>query len=369
MAGTRTATAPESDRADFWLRHWSEPDDELGRRFMALTPVDVDDLLASEGLEAPGAGEDLKSLENQVFAFPEAEGPGFVLKLYRPGRWSPAALEDEIRVVSALAAAGLPVALPRRLREGARLGRWRGVAYTVLDRAPIPTADWRQRPQMQRDEALALGSLVARLHQVSSGLEAPHRPTLLPHAYAVGSRDALLRTGLLQRAQGRRLCELVDAMVARAEAAFAGVEIHPIHGDLHASNILWVKDNPIIIDFDDMLRGPPVQDLFLLAAGIDVVEGGAAPAPLEPGLGPFLSRRAENVATLVEGYRRVRALSDKQLALIPLLDAIRRVWMMAWLAHRRGDPCFAEEVSELANPAHWDAWLDATASRLDPPAG
>src|SRR5204862_69896 len=79
-------------------------------------------------------------------------------------------------------------------------------------------------------------------------------------------------------------------------APLAAARVQRIHGDLHWGNILWATDGPILIDFDDCLVGPPVQDLWLLARG-DSEE----------------ARRARE--DLLEGYELFREFDRSTLAL------------------------------------------------------
>jgi hypothetical protein len=51
-----------------------------------------------------------------------------------------------------------------------------------------------------------------------------------------------------------------------AAKVLATARVQRIHGDLHWGNILWTPD-PLLVDFDDCLVGPPVQDIWLLARG------------------------------------------------------------------------------------------------------
>jgi Ser/Thr protein kinase RdoA (MazF antagonist) len=42
-----------------------------------------------------------------------------------------------------------------------------------------------------------------------------------------------------------------------------------LHGDCHSGNILWARNDPYFIDFDDMLYAPPVQDIWMLTGADD----------------------------------------------------------------------------------------------------
>ena len=68
----------------------------------------------------------------------------------------------------------------------------------------------------------------------------------------------------------------VDDIAAQTadDAAFAATPFTPIrlHGDCHPGNILWRDEDPAghgphIVDLDDAVTGPAVQDLWMLLSG------------------------------------------------------------------------------------------------------
>ena len=73
----------------------------------------------------------------------------------------------------------------------------------------------------------------------------------------------------------------------------AGVEVHRIHGDCHLGNLLLRDDVFWVLDFDDMVVGPAVQDLWLALPGRDdlalthdgVLDVKVANVGLEQGIG------------------------------------------------------------------------------------
>ena len=50
---------------------------------------------------------------------------------------------------------------------------------------------------------------------------------------------------------------------------FADVDLIRIHGDCHRGNLLWTPHGPTFLDFDDMLNGPAVQDLWMMLPSYD----------------------------------------------------------------------------------------------------
>ena len=113
-----------------------------------------------------------------------------------------------------------------------------------------------------------------------------------------------------------------------------------LHGDLHWGNVLWGADGPILVDFDDCLVGPPVQDLWLLARG-DSEE----------------VRKARE--QLIEGYELFREFDRSTLALCEPLRALRIIHMSGWIAKRWDDPSFQSAFPAFRTDNYWMAEYEA----------
>src|SRR5688572_16116648 len=105
------------------------PTDDL-MPFAALSPDVVLDAAASLGLDGGGHLFALNSYENRVYQLGRGEG-AFVLKFYRPGRWSDAQIAEEHTFTAELAAAELPVAAPRE-SDGRTLFRFGGFRWSAF---------------------------------------------------------------------------------------------------------------------------------------------------------------------------------------------------------------------------------------------
>ncbi len=90
----------------------------------------------------------------------------------------------------------------------------------------------------------------------------------------------------------------------------------------------------VVLDFDDMTVGPAIQDLALLHYGAN----GAGPGTTD-------SRRALR-ERFAAGYRELRPLSDRAIALAEPLLALRMPFWDAWAASNAYDPRFAAEIGE-----------------------
>jgi Ser/Thr protein kinase RdoA (MazF antagonist) len=96
-----------------------------------------------------------------------------------------------------------------------------------------------------------------------------------------------------------------------------------IHADLHPANLLVRRGDVRAIDFDNCEFGYYVYDL---AVFLD-----------HPGQTQWPDQARKRAAVL-EGYRRVRPLSEHQEAYLPLFEATRRLQGVPWLARMTTHP-------------------------------
>src|SRR5918993_696791 len=90
--------------------------------FANLSPDLIADAVEAGGFDGDGRILALGSYENRVFQVGIEDGEPVVVKFYRPGRWTDAAIAEEHDFARALAAAEIPVVAPLELRPGGDLG-------------------------------------------------------------------------------------------------------------------------------------------------------------------------------------------------------------------------------------------------------
>jgi Ser/Thr protein kinase RdoA (MazF antagonist) len=94
------------------------------------------------------------------------------------------------------------------------------------------------------------------------------------------------------------------------------------------------EDTLHVLDFDDHVVGPAVQDFWLLLQGRD-------------------DYTRQLMASLMEGYEQFRPFDHKTLNLIEPLRALRRIHYTAWLARRWHDPVFPLTWPHFGTDAYW----------------
>lgn len=302
----------------------------LDDSFFRLSPDRVLQAVEAAGLEPTGHCTALNALENRVYDLRVEGGGHFVAKFYRPARWSREAILDEHRMLFALRDAEIPVCAPLVLPDGETLHEVEGIFYAVW-----PRTGGRAPDEFSDSEVAVLGRLLARIHNVGAAIEMPHRPVFTPEAFPLAALAVLEEDAFLPPSCARLYRECVEEVVRAYETRSDGIPLVPIHGDCHAGNLLRGGDGWFFLDFDDMVVGPVVQDVWMLLPGRDAIA-------------------ARQRAELVSAYREFRDFDDRSLALVEPLRAFRFVWYAGWIARRWHDPAFPDAFPHFGSEQYWE---------------
>jgi Ser/Thr protein kinase RdoA (MazF antagonist) len=298
--------------------------------FLSLTPEKVLTAVEAGGLECNSVCYPLNSFENRVYEVELADRSRVVAKFYRPGRWSEEQILEEHQFLAELASEEIPVCPVRPFPGGGTLRRVDNIFYSLSDRRGGRAPD-------ELDEAAArrLGMLVGRMHNVGAAHDAAHRLRLDAETYVRQNVDWLEEHGVVPPHLRERYADAALAIAALADRRLAGVPVHRLHGDLHLGNILFRDGLLHVLDFDDMVVGPAVQDLWLALPGRD----------------PYTLGLRER---FLEGYIQFRDFDRATLALIEPLRALRIIHYAAWLARRWHDPAFPAAWPHFGTPDYWE---------------
>lgn len=286
------------------------------------------------------------SYVNRVYGFTSEDGGAYVVKFYRPGRWSAEAIRQEHAFLCECAAQEIPVVPPLADQDGETLFTLEIESETRIDDfrfAVFPKKGGRSFDAESDSDWLRLGALAGRLHAVGALARAEARPRL-------DSRLALQSLGLVEplihpefRADFSSICR---EAIARCASHVDSLPLLRIHGDLHRGNILDRQDEGLILlDFDDMVTGPAVQDLWLLL----------------PGRAPECRRE---LSLLLEGYSEFSALPGGSLAAIEALRLFRILHFLAWRSIQREDDWFKREFPDWGGRAFWLAELEDVGDQI-----
>jgi Ser/Thr protein kinase RdoA (MazF antagonist) len=308
----------------------SNPEGAPTDLFLSLTPHKVIEAVEAAGVLCNRVCYPLSSFENRVYEVEREDRSRVVAKFYRPGRWTEAQILEEHRFLADLAEAEIPVCGTQPFPEGGTLRRIDHIAYCLFERAG------GRAPDELTDELSArLGRLVARIHNVGAAGVAEHRIRLTADAYARVDLAWLEARKVIPARLEKAYLTAAHALADVAEARLAGVEVHRIHGDLHAQNLLLRDGLLRALDFDDMMVGPAVQDVWLIFPGRDQD-----------------SRRMRNA--FLDAYEELREFDHTTLRLVEPLRGLRFIHYAAWLAKRWHDPIFPRTFVHFGTEAYWE---------------
>ncbi len=234
---------------------------EPGATFFALTPDRVLDAVEVGGFRCTGRCLPLRAFENRVYEVELEDERRLVVKFYRPGRWSRETILDEHAFLSDLTAAEVPAVAPIDIGTGTTLSEIEGIYYAVF-----PKVRGRSLDELDAENRRRIGRTIGRMHAVGASRDAPHRPRVDVKRYISEPLEVLLAGSFIPEGLASRYRDVAVRIGEVAAKVLATARVQRIHGDLHWGNILWTPD-PLLVDFDDCLVGPPVQDIWLLARG------------------------------------------------------------------------------------------------------
>jgi Ser/Thr protein kinase RdoA (MazF antagonist) len=287
------------------------------------------------GLRLDGTMATYSSYVNRVYGVKTEEGEYFVAKFYRPQRWSTAAILEEHRFIADCVEAEVPVVAPLPELDGSTLPRLEFEDEAGLNSwsfALFPKRGGRAFDAEREGDWRRLGAIAGRIHAAGRKRPCPER-LLLDRGLAGRWLEEL--EPLLHPDLRWEFSELVTSTLERIGPWIDGLSTQRIHGDLHRGNIL---DRPgeglLVIDFDDCMTGPPVQDLWLLLPG----------------------RRGETeseLRLLLEGYGEFATLEEGSLAAIESLRFLRMLHFLSWRSRQRLDSWFSQEFPEWGGRGFW----------------
>lgn len=310
--------------------------DNKNTPYSGLDPHVILNAIEAIGYACSGGLLALNSYENRVYQVGIEESHPIIAKFYRPHRWEDAAILEEHQFALELAELEIPVIAPYALASGETLHHYKEFRFALFPRKGGRTLELDNLEQLEW-----MGRFIGRFHAVGASHSFRHRTSLNVQTHGHDSYRFLIENHCIPDELRERYCQTVEAMLCQIERSFqqAGqLNLIRLHGDCHASNVLWDDRGPHIVDLDDCLRGPAVQDIWMLLSGNE--------AQIELQLNVIL-----------RGYLEFHDFNYRELHLIEALRALRMLRYSAWLAKRWEDPAFPLNFPWFNTLHYWQEQL------------
>jgi len=312
--------------------------------FFELNPDLVLDTVEALGFRTTGRVMTMNSMENRVYEVEiesDSDNPSDhfkIIKFYRPGRWSKIQIQEEHDFLADLTEHEVPVIAPIAFDQfdGQTLFTLKDLElyYTVFNKQGGRAPD-----EFNNEEIEQVGRLLARLHNVGDMKTAPHRLRLTPEVYLKSNLDFLLDQKIIPNHLEASFKGVLEGIYDLTKNSFNNIHFQRIHGDCHLGNILRRGDIFNLIDFDDMVMGPAVQDMWLLLPGRD--------------------EYANNLRNhMLDAYSTMRDFNYEELRLTEVLRTLRMINYSAWIAKRFEDPAFKNAFPFFESPSYWEGQIN-----------
>lgn len=306
-----------------------------------LNPDLIMDAVDSIGFRCTGSLFALNSYENRVYQIGVEDQAPLIAKFYRPHRWSDDAILEEHQFAMELAEHEIPVVAPI-ISAGKTLHHFQDFRFALF-----PRKGGRPLELDNLDQLEWMGRFIGRLHATGATKPFQHRITLDVQQYGYNAYQFLLEHDFIPAYLKPNYCPVIESVLKQIEELFhlvGSVKHIRLHGDCHAGNVLWNDAGPQIVDLDDCLMGPAIQDIWML------LSGDRAAVALQQDL-------------ILEGYQEFYDFNYRELRLIEALRTLRMIHYSAWLAKRWEDPAFPLSFPWFNTARYWEEQIQHLAEQ------
>ncbi len=300
--------------------------------YETLSPDLILAAVESIGFQCSGMLLALNSYENRVYQVGIEEDKPLIAKFYRPNRWTDAAILEEHQFALELAEQEIPVVAPLQINNNT-LHHFDKFRFSVF-----PRRGGRPLELDNLDQLEWMGRFIGRLHAVGATKIFQHRRVLDVTSYGYQSYQFLIEHEFIPDYMRINYCATVETILRQLDECFQAVDavqLIRLHGDCHAGNVLWNDAGPQIVDLDDCLMGPAVQDIWMLLSG-------------------DRQQVALQTDIILEAYQEFHDFNYRELRLVEPLRTLRMLHHSAWLAKRWQDPAFPLSFPWFNTAKYWE---------------
>ena len=257
----------------------------------------------------------------------------FIVKFYRPERWTAETILEEHRFLQELAKNEISVVPPLAV-GGKTLFEAEDIHFSVF-----PKKGGRTLDEFDQDGWITLGRILARIHLIGEMHKAAKRIRWEPEN-ATGEHIAIIfQHRFILPDFEKSLMTISDLFIKKAAPLFNSREFILLHGDCHKGNLIFRPGEGIfMVDFDDCCIGPEVQDVWML-------------------LPDTVDNSQKELEWFFKGYEIFRKFDRGSLKLVPALRGMRLLHYAAWLAVQSQETDFQNNFPDAGKARYWNELL------------
>lgn len=301
-----------------------------------LDPCLILDAIESIGFHCSGSLLALNSYENRVYQIGLEDAVPVIAKFYRPHRWSNEAIKEEHQFALELLEHEIPVVAPI-ITHDETLHEYQGFRFALFPKYGGRTIELENLNHLEW-----MGRFIGRLHAIGAYKPFQYRRRLDVQSYGYEPYRFLVEHHFIPNELKANFSVIMEALLEKIAQRFqqlSDMTYIRLHGDCHAGNVLWSDAGPHIVDLDDCLMGPAIQDIWMLLSGNHEHE------------------ITVQLNTILKGYQEFHDFDFRELKLIEALRSLRMIHYSGWLAKRWEDPAFPLNFPWFNTSRYWQEQL------------
>ncbi|WP_354622921.1 serine/threonine protein kinase [Psychromonas sp. MME2] len=309
--------------------------------YQSLTPEIQLDALASIGIYPETGLVALNSYENRVSLFTDENKIRYVVKFYRPQRWSDQQLLEEHQFCQELQQQGCNIAAPVAINQQT-VFQFKHYYFALFKSLSARSLDIENIDQLYE-----VGRTLGKVHRIGAQKDFIYRQTLTIENMVSTPLLELRTSELIPKYLRQPLFTALDLLAERIKTSLSSYQAKQIrlHGDCHPSNILMNNEQPYLVDFDDCKMGPAIQDIWMLLHG-------------------DRQEQQLQLSMLLEGYQEEFDFDPKELRLIESLRGMRIINYLCWINKRWTDPAFPVSFPWFITEQYWKELLQSLQQQI-----
>lgn len=312
--------------------------------YATLDPNLILDAIESIGFRCTGSLFALNSFENRVYQIGIEDSPPWIAKFYRPNRWRDETILEEHQFALELMEREIPVVAPWQSQTQQTLHHYQSFRFALFPRFSGRPLELDRLSQLEW-----MGRFIGRLHAIGACRPFQHRPPLNIETHGLQPYRYLIDHHFIPDYLKKNYCQTVEILLQKIEKRFQEVgklQLIRLHGDIHAGNVLWNDLGPHIVDLDDCVMGPAIQDIWMLLSGDEF-------------------QMNIQLDAILKGYCEFHDFNFREIQLIEALRALRMLQYSAWIASRWEDPAFPPSFPWFNTAHYWQEQLQDLQEQSD----